>query len=428
MTVDRTQAGALARDAEADQACRRSLFRIPRAESGPHQEVAYLAGNSLGLQPKATREELLEDLDAWADLAVHGHVESSRPWLPYHAGLTEPTARLVGALPDEVVVMNSLTVNLHLLMASFYRPTASRYRIVVEDYCFSSDSYAVRSHARFRGYDPEDAIVRLRPRPGEDTLRTADVVDRLQADGDSIALILLGGVNYLTGELMDMAGITAATRAAGAVAGWDLAHAAGNVPLALHDWDVDFASWCSYKYLNSGPGAVAGVFVHERHVADPDIPRLSGWWSNDPANRFEMLPELTPVASADAWQMSNPPILALAPVVTSLGIFDSAGMAALRERSVRLTGWLESLLDEQVLPLGFELLTPRDPADRGTQLSVHTGGLDAREVSHRLRHEHGVIADARGASVIRLAPVPLYCTYLDCARAAEALATIGASR
>jgi kynureninase len=284
----------------------------------------------------------------------------------------------------------------------------------------------VRSHAEFRGLDANDAVVRIAPRDGEWEIRTDDIIDFLNREGDSVALVMLGGVNYLTGQLMNIPAITAATRAAGAVAAWDLAHAAGNVPLSLHDWDVDWAAWCSYKYLNSGPGAVAGVFVHERHVNDPAIPRLSGWWSNDPANRFAMLPDLTPVASADAWQMSNPPILALAPVVTSLGIFDDVGMPALRNRSQRLTEWLEQLLVRDVLPHGFSLLTPDDPAARGAQLSLHTGTRDAREVSRQLRHEHGVIADARGASVIRLAPVPLYCTYLDCWRAADALATIGA--
>jgi len=421
MTVDRTQAGAFARDAEADQACRRSLFRIPRAESGPHQEVAYLAGNSLGLQPKATREELLEDLDAWADLAVHGHVESSRPWLPYHAGLTEPTARLVGALPDEVVVMNSLTVNLHLLMASFYRPTASRYRIVVEDYCFSSDSYAVRSHARFRGYDPEDAIVRLRPRPGEDTLRTADVVDRLQADGDSIALILLGGVNYLTGELMDMAGITAAGHDVGAMVGWDLAHAAGNVPLRLHDWNADFAAWCSYKYLNSGPGSLAGAFIHARHVADPAIPRLEGWWSTREEVRFAMGPVSDPPPTADAWAMSNPPIFAMGPVRTSLAIFDEVGMEHLRVRSLRLGDYLWSLLEPLQATGALAIVTPREHERRGSQLSIRVSG-DAADLTDRLRLNWGVVADERKPDIVRLAPAALYCSYLDCWRAADALA------
>lgn len=421
MTVDRTQGHALARDAQPDDASRRELFRIPRAESGPFPQVAYLAGNSLGLQPKATREELLEDLDAWADLAVHGHIESARPWLPYHAELTEPTARLVGALPDEVVVMNSLTVNLHLLMASFYRPTSARYRIVVEDYCFSSDSYAVRSHTAFRGLDPDDAVLRLRPRPGEDTLRTEDIVDRLQADGDSIALVLLGGVNYLTGELMDIPTITRAGQAAGAIVGWDLAHAAGNVPLRLHDWNVDFAAWCSYKYLNSGPGSLAGAFIHTRHVADPSVPRLEGWWSTREEVRFAMGPISDPPPTADAWAMSNPPIFAMGPVRTSLAIFDETGMDALRRRSLHLGDYLLSLLEPLHTEGALQVVTPRDHGHRGSQVSVRVH-QDAADLTDRLRVNWAVIADERNPDIVRLAPAALYCTYLDCWRAADALA------
>ena len=421
MTIDRSEAFALARDAEPDPTSRRSLFRIPRAESGPHHEVAYLAGNSLGLQPKATREELLEDLDAWAELAVHGHIESARPWLPYHAGLTEPTARLVGALPSEVVVMNSLTVNLHLLMASFYRPTATRYRIVVEDYCFSSDSYAVRSHAAFRGFDPDDAILRLRPRSGEDTLRTADVVAQIEAAGPAIALVLLGGVNYLTGELMDIATITAAGHRVGAIVGWDLAHATGNVPLRLHDWDVDFAAWCSYKYLNSGPGSLAGAFLHQRHVTDPATPRLEGWWSTREEVRFAMGPVSDPPPTADAWAMSNPPIFAMGPVRTSLAIFDEVGMDALRIRSLDLSSYLWSLLEPLQSAGRLTIVTPREDDRRGTQISIRVPG-DAATLTEQLRVNWGVVADERKPDIIRLAPAPLYCTFLDCWRAADALA------
>jgi kynureninase len=421
MTVDRTEAAALALDAQPDRASRRSLFRIPHAESGPYPEVAYLAGNSLGLQPKATREELLEDFDAWADLAVHGHMESTRPWMPYHAELTEPAARLVGALPEEVVVMNSLTVNLHLLMASFYRPTATRYRIVVEDYCFSSDSYAVRSHAAFRGYDPDEAIIRLRPRPGEDTLRTEDVVARLRADGPSIALILLGGVNYLTGELMDIPAITEVGHEVGAMVGWDLAHAAGNVTLSLHDWNVDFAAWCSYKYLNSGPGSLAGAFIHARHVVDPSIPRLEGWWSTREETRFAMNPVSDPPPTADAWAMSNPPIFAMGPVRTSLAIFDEVGMEALRTRSLALSDYLWTLLEPLQSRGAIAIVTPREHRHRGTQISVRVPG-DVAALTDRLRIESGVIADERKPDIVRLAPAPLYCTYHDCWRAADALA------
>ncbi|HEX5541267.1 MAG TPA: kynureninase [Micromonospora sp.] len=407
---------------DADDPGHRDLFHIPPATGGAYPEVAYFAGNSLGLQPKATRGELMEDLDAWAILGVEGHLEGGRPWLPYHEFLTEPAARLVGALPVETVVMNSLTVNLHLLMVSFYRPAGSRTRIVIEDTAFPSDSYAVRSQARFHGLDPDTTVVRLRPRPGEDALRTEDVVAYLEAEGDNVALALLGGVNYLTGELMDIPAITAAGRAAGVIVGWDLAHAAGNVPLSLHDWGVDFASWCSYKYLNSGPGALAGVFIHERHLDVAELPRFEGWWSTDPATRFEMAPVSRPLPAADAWQISNPPIFAMGPVRTSLEIFDKVGMGALRARSLRLTGYLEQLLDEITPARPLTVVTPRNPERRGCQLSLRLGRGSAAELAGRLRHRHGVIADAREPDIIRLAPAPLYSTYHDCWRAAQALA------
>ncbi|GAA0408982.1 kynureninase [Microbispora corallina] len=411
-----------ARRRDAADPGHRDLFHVPPAEGGRYGEVAYLAGNSLGLQPRATRDDLLDDLDAWARLGVEGHLEAERPWLPYHELLTDAAARLVGALPAETVVMNSLTVNLHLLMVSFYRPAGARTRIVIEDTAFPSDSYAVRSQTRFHGLDPDETVVRLRPRPGEDTLRTEDVVDLVRREGDGIALLLLGGVNYLTGELMDIPAITDAGRAAGALVGWDLAHAAGNVPLRLHEWGVDFAAWCSYKYLNAGPGALAGAFVHERHLGDPAVPRFEGWWSTEPATRFEMAPVSRPPARADAWQVSNPPIYAMGPVRTSLEIFDRVGMAALRARSERLTGYLEALLDEVAPTRPITLITPRDPARRGSQLSLRLGTGSAGELAKRLRHEHGVIADAREPNILRAAPAPLYSTYHDCWRFADALA------
>ncbi|MGK5522239.1 kynureninase [Micromonospora sp. URMC 107] len=413
---------AEARRLDAAHPGHRHLFHVPPADGGRFRDAAYLAGNSLGLQPRATRDELVADLDAWRRLGVEGHLEAERPWLPYHELLTAPAARLVGATPAEVVVMNSLTVNLHLLMVSFYRPAGARTRIVIEDSAFPSDSYAVRSQARFHGLDPDTTVVRLRPRAGEDTLRTEDVTAYLAAEGDTVALVLLGGVNYLTGELMDIPTITAAGRAAGAVVGWDLAHAAGNVPLALHEWDVDFAAWCSYKYLNSGPGALAGVFVHERHLGDPDLPRFEGWWSTEAATRFEMTPVSRPPATVEAWQISNPPIFAMGPVRTSLELFDAVGMPALRERSVRLTGYLAGLLDEVTANRPLTVVTPREPERRGCQLSVRIGAGSAAGLAKRLRHEHGVIADAREPDVIRFAPVPLYSTFHDCWRVAEALA------
>ncbi|HET8971185.1 MAG TPA: kynureninase [Candidatus Nanopelagicales bacterium] len=405
----------------------REQFHIPPAAGGEHPETAYFAGNSLGLAPRRLAPRLVEELADWARLGVEGHLEAVRPWVSYHELLREPAARLVGARGAEVVVMNSLTVNLHLMMVSFYRPTPDRHAIVIEDAAFPSDSYAVRSQAAFHGHDPDTSVIRLRPRDGEAGLRSEDVVDFLARDGDRVALVLLGAVNYYSGELLDLESITRAGHAAGAIVGWDLAHAAGNVPLRLHDWDVDWAAWCSYKYLNSGPGSLAGAFVHERHLADRSLPKFAGWWSTDPATRFQMAPTLTPVDTADSWQLSNPPILAMAPVLVSLEMFDEVGLPALREKSLRLTGYLESLLDELGSDRPFEVITPRDPARRGAQLSVRLHGLDAGSVCDRLRHEHGVVADARQPDVVRFAPVPMYCTFHDCWRAATALRTVTAT-
>ena len=412
---------ALDLDAADELATLRPQFHVPPYGDG---EVAYFAGNSLGLQPVALRDRLGQELDDWARLGVEGHGEATRPWVSYHQLLREPAARLVGADPSEVVVMNSLTVNLHLMMVSFYRPTPQRHAIVIEDSAFPSDSYAVRSQVAFHGYDPDTAVIRLRPRDGESSLRSEDVVAFLAAEGSRVALVLLGAVNYYSGEFLDIEPITAAGHAAGAVVGWDLAHAAGNLPLRMHDWGVDWAAWCSYKYLNSGPGSLAGAFVHERHLADRSLPKFAGWWSTDPASRFQMAPTVTPVDTADSWQLSNPPILAMAPVLASLQMFDAVGMDALRAKSIRLTGYLESLLDTIADGRPLELITPRDPQRRGAQLSLRIHGLDAGAVTARLRHEHGVIADARQPDVVRLAPAPMYCTFHDCWRAATALAKV----
>jgi kynureninase len=420
--MDSSEDDAWRRD-EADPG-HRDLFHIPPADGGRYPEAAYLVGNSLGLQPRASRAALLDELDNWATLGVEGWFEAEHPWLRCHEELRDPVARLVGAWPTETVVMNFLTVNLHLLMVSFYKPEGQRTRILIEDAAFPSDSYAVRSQARLHGLDPDQTVVRLRPRPGEDNLRTEDIEDYLRREGDRVALVLLGGVNYLTGELMDMPAITAAGHAAGAMVGWDLAHAAGNVPLRLHDWDVDFAAWCSYKYLNGGPGAVAGAFVHKRHLDAAPISRLEGWWGTDTATRFEMAPVSRPPASADAWQLSTPPILAISPVRTSLEIFDKVGIAALRERSERLTGYLEGLLDEITPDRPITVITPRDPSRRGCQLSLRLGGAGAAELAARLRRGYGVMTDFREPDVVRLAPVPLYSSYHDCWRAADALAQL----
>ncbi|MEO3926123.1 kynureninase [Micromonosporaceae bacterium B7E4] len=422
MTTPEQEEAARRRD-EADPG-HRHLFHVPPAEGGRYAEAAYLVGNSLGLQPRAARADLDAELETWARLGVSGHFAGDRPWVPSYRSLTAPSASLVGALPAETVVMNSLTVNLHLLMVSFYRPTAGRDRILIEDAAFPSDSYAVRSQARHHGLDPDETVVRLRPRPGEETLRTEDVVDYLDREGQRVALVLLGGVNYLTGELMDIPEITRAGHRAGALVGWDLAHAVGNVPLALHDWDVDFAAWCTYKYLNSGPGALAGAFVHERHLGDPAVDRFEGWWGTDEATRFEMAPVSRPPATVEAWLISNPPVLAMAPMRSALAIFAQVGMPALRARSERLTGYLEGLLDQLTPSRPLTVLTPREPDRRGCQLSVRIGRGGAAALTKRLSQEYGVLVDDREPDVIRLAPVPLYSTYHDCWRAAEALAQL----
>jgi kynureninase len=420
VTTDTREDRALELDREPDPASRRADFLIPPAPGGDFPLTAYLAGNSLGLQPRATRSELMADLDAWEEYGVHGHTDADRPWFPYHEALREPAARLVGALPREVVSMNTLTVNLHLLLASFYRPTAIRHRVVIEDHSFSSDSYAVRSHVALRGHDPDTAVLRLRPRPGESVLRTEDVVTTLRDHAHSIATVLIGGVNYLTGEVMDMPAITAAGHDIGATVGWDLAHAVGNIPLQLHDWDVDFAAWCTYKYLNSGPGAIAGAFVHERHLEDPTIPRLEGWWSTDPATRFDMGPVSQPPHSADAWAVSNPPVLAMGPVRTSLDIFDEVGMPAIRARSLRLTGYLRGLLEVLAARADIELVTPAPDPQHGAQISVRVQ-TDVADLAERMSSNWGVVADDRRPDIIRLAPAPLYCTFHDCWRAVDAL-------
>jgi kynureninase len=398
----------------------RELFHIPRAVAvggGLQDPAVYLTGNSLGLMPKATRAAIEQELADWELLAVEAHMAGKNPWFSYHEIFREPGARLVGGIPGEVVMMNSLTANLHLLMVSFYRPTRERYRIVVEDSLFPSDSYATASQARFHGLDPADAVVRLKPREGEHTLRTEDIIARLRQLGPSVALVMLGGVNYLTGQFFDIPAITRAGHDIGAVAGWDLAHAAGNVPLRLHDWNVDFAAWCSYKYLNAGPGAVAGAFIHERHARSFDLPRFAGWWGNDPSTRFAMRPDFVPREGADGWQLSNPPILSMAPLKASLEIFDRVGMDGLREKSLQLTGYLEYLLER--MGDRVRIITPRDPAQRGCHLSLSFRG-DGREVLEGLKRE-GVVCDYREPNILRVAPAPLYNTFQDVWRFARVL-------
>lgn len=411
------ESGALARDA-ADPS-RRAEFHVPPWRGPPNGECAYFVGNSLGLQPRGAAAIIEQELDVWATVGVEGWFEGSDAWLTAADGLRGSLARLVGAGVDEVVAMNTLTVNLHLLMATFYRPVPERSRIVIEDAAFPSDSHAVASQVRHHGYDPEEAVVRLRPRAGESALRTEDIVGELERMTGSVALVLLGGVNYLTGELLDIRAVTAAGHACGAVVGWDLAHAVGNVPLDLHAWDVDWAAWCSYKYVNAGPGGPGGAFVHARHGCDDSLPRLAGWWGNDPSTRFLMQPGFVPRGGAVGWQVSTPSVLAFAPLRASLALFDAVGMRSLRERSLRLTGYLESLLDVVASERCAQVLTPRDPARRGCQLSLAVP--DAGPLSAKLRADYGVMCDVREPDVIRLAPVPLYSSYHDCWRAAAAL-------
>ncbi|MEP6937345.1 MAG: kynureninase [Chthoniobacterales bacterium] len=422
-----------ARQLDAEDPVRefRERFHIPLGADG--KPLIYLAGNSLGLMPRSARKIVEQEINDWAKLAVDAHLDGTTPWYSYHETVREPAARLIGAKPYEVVCMNSLTVNLHLMMATFYRPTKSRFKILMEAPAFPSDTYAVKSQIAHHGLDPNEALVLARPREGEFAIRQDDIEATLEKHGNEIALVLFAGVNFFTGQFFDIAKITAAAQKGGCTVGIDLAHAVGNVPLALHDWNVDFAVWCSYKYLNSGPGAVAGAFVHERHATNTELPRLAGWWGNDPATRFRMHlePEFVPVQSADSWATSNPPIFSMAPLRASFAIFDEAGgMEPLRKKSIELTGYFQFLLDHapskrpsnagaaRTTDL-FTVITPRDPAERGCQLSI-------------LAHEHpkklfakleaaGVKCDFREPNVIRAAPTPLYNTFHEVWRFAKRL-------
>ena len=411
---------AFARRLDADDPLRlyRERFYIPRGPDGA--PAAYLCGNSLGLQPKAARALVEQELDAWARLGVEGHFKPEAPWYSYHELFRAAGARLVGAEPGEVVMMNSLTVNLHLMMATFYRPAGERTKILIEDPVFPSDLYAVTSQIEHHGLDPAEHLLTVRPRIGEQLLREEDIEAALAEHGGEVALVLLNAVNFLTGQFLDVQRLTAVSHAHGCLCGWDLAHAAGNVVLHLHDWQVDFAVWCNYKYVNAGPGAVGGCFVHRRHGDNLSLPRLAGWWGNDPATRFRMQlePKFVPRPGADGWQVSNPPIFSLAPLRASLDLFEEVGMTALRQRSERLTGYLEYLLDR--LPPGdFEVLTPSQPERRGCQLSLRIHERP-RELLRELESA-GVVCDFREPDVIRVAPVPLYNSFHDVWRFVEIL-------
>lgn len=395
----------------------RRRFYFPKHNG---KDVLYFCGNSLGLQPKGLQPALEQELKHWRDHAVEGHFRGKMPWMHYHKFLQPQTARLVGAKESEVVVMNTLTVNLHLLMVSFYRPTKQRFKIVMEAHAFPSDQYAVESQVRYHGFSPAEAIVEVAPRAGEETLRTEDILATIERHGSEVALVMFGGVNYYTGQFFDLKKITEAAHRAGAFAGFDLAHAAGNLPLQLHDWGVDFACWCSYKYLNSGPGGPSGIFVHERHGNNPDLPRFAGWWGHDEAHRFLMQKGFVPMQGAAGWQLSNAQIFSMAAHKVSLDLFDEVGMEALRAKAVKMTGYLEFLIENlNKKSQRFNIITPRDPAQRGCQLSILTGS-EGKKLFDFLT-ENGVIADWREPNVIRVAPVPFYNSFEDCWRLAELL-------
>lgn len=386
----------------------RQRFYWPRTKSG--EECIYLCGHSLGLQPKSVHSYLQQELADWAELGVEGHFHAKNPWMPYHRLLTQQTAALVGAEEGEVVVMNSLTVNLHLMMVSFYRPSAKRHKILMERGAFPSDQYAVQSQIRFHGLDPALSIIELTPREGEFCIRDEDIAACIEREGDSIALILLGAVNYATGQLFDLASITKIGQQRGCIVAFDLAHAVGNVPLHLHEWGADFAVWCSYKYLNGGPGCVGGCFVHERHAQERDIRRFAGWWGHDEKARFQMAPEFHPMPGADGWQVSNPPILALAPLRASMEIFAEAGIERLRAKSVSLTGYMEFLL-QQIASTKFSVITPCERDRRGAQLSICLP-VEGHGLCDRMAAS-GVIGDWREPDTFRVAAVPLYNSYSD---------------
>lgn len=423
MTYSADEAFALQSDAKDSLRHFRERFHIPVDASG--KPLIYFVGNSLGLMPKTARAIVEQELNDWAALAVDAHLDGKTPWYSYHETVRDGAARLVGARPHEVVCMNSLTVNLHLMMATFYRPTKRRFKILMEDPAFPSDTYAMKSQIAHHGFDPREGLVLVRPREGEFTVRKEDIDAAIEEHGEQIALVLFAGVNFFTGQFFDVKSITAHAQKRGCMVGIDLAHAVGNVPLALHDWKVDFAVWCSYKYLNSGPGAVAGAFVHERHATNRELPRLAGWWGNDPATRFRMQlePEFIPVPSADAWAVSNPPILSMAPLRASFALFaEAGGMEALRAKSVELTGYLEFLLDlkSDGSRKRFTVITPREKEERGCQLSI-LAHENPKELFAKLEAE-GVKCDFREPNVVRAAPTPLYNTFHEVWRFAKILA------
>ncbi len=378
------------------------------------KNVIYFTGNSLGLQPKRTKTYVDEVMNDWANLAVEGHFYANKPWWDYHERFANPLSEVVGAKPSEVTVMNTLTVNLHLLMVSFYQPSKTRFKIICEEKAFPSDQYMFQGQVHFHGYKPEEAIVEIKRREGEHNIRLEDVLSKIEEVGDELALVLLGGVNYYTGQVFDMQAITQAGHKVGAIVGFDLAHAAGNIELHLHDWDVDFAAWCSYKYMNSGPGNASGCFIHEKHHANKELARFGGWWGHNKERRFKMEPEYDPIVGADGWQISNLPILSLAPYLASVDMFAEVGMPKLIEKRNQLTAYLEFILheiDSELPSAQFEIITPKNPLERACQLSVFLHGQGRNLFEYLMKN--GVITDWREPNVIRLAPAPFYCSYED---------------
>lgn len=415
MEFKNTLAFAQSLDAQDNLKAYRDEFIFPKING---EEVIYFTGNSLGLQPKRTKSFVDEVMKDWAELAVEGHFYAEKPWWDYHERLAAPLAKVVGALPEEVSVMNTLTVNLHLLMVSFYNPTKKRFKILCEEKAFPSDQYMFQSQVRFHGLDPKETIVEIKKRDGEHHWRTEDILEKIEELGDELALVLIGGVNYYNGQVMDMETITKAGKAAGANVGWDLAHAVGNVELKLHDWDADFASWCSYKYMNSGPGNASGIFVNKKHLNKKDIQRFEGWWGTKKETRFLMKPEFEPMENADAWQISNAPILSVAPYLASLTMFEEVGMQKLIEKRKLIVSYLEFILHEidKEVDSSFEIITPED---RGCQLSVFLHGQGKSLFNYLM--ENGVVTDWREPNVIRLAPAPFYSTYEDMYRFGQIL-------
>ena len=385
----------------------RDEFHFPKVKG---KDVIYFTGNSLGLQPKRTQKFVDDIMKDWKDLAVEGHFHAEKPWWDYHERLAAPLAKVVGAKTPEVSVMNTLTVNLHMLMVSFYRPTEKRFKIICEEKAFPSDQYMLNSQVEFHGFDTNTAIVEVKKRPGENFWHTQDVIDKINEVGEELALVLIGGVNYYNGQVFNMEAITKAAKAQGAFIGWDLAHGVGNVELKLHDWGVDFAAWCSYKYMNSGPGNASGIFVHQKYLNNNEIPRFEGWWGTKKETRFLMKPEFEPMENADAWQVSNPPVLSLAPYLASLEMFDEVGMEALISKRNLIVAYLEFILQEidKETEGSFEIITPKD---RGCQLSVFLHG-QGKDLFNYLM-DNGVITDWREPNVIRLAPAPFYCSFAD---------------